>query len=73
MTSFFSVASTQLGSINKPHIIAPEIARLLAEDERRKGYQTTGREREQHFEQANKWTDQLGIFKVMKSGFPIGR
>ena len=46
----------------------PDIVRLLIQEERRKAFQADPREREQHFEQANKWSDMLGAYNLLRHG-----
>ena len=67
MSPFRSTTSTHFGSL-----LPPDIVRLLVQDERRKAFQADPKEREQHFEQANKWSDMLGAYNIMKFGARVG-
>lgn len=66
MISFSSVHSTDLGCI--------PLARMLVDNERRKGYDPdlSREERNQHFETANIWSNKLGVYNVIRAVLRAG-
>ena len=67
MTPFSSTSSTHLG-----RVLPPDFLRLMVQNERRKAFEAPPKEREQHFEQANKWNDMLSAYNLMKFGARFG-